>query len=78
MRVLTQDAMQRLFEVIDEIPLDREAIQVPLAMEGEGSVARLPGGKVEIMLPDADDLSGFLAGLPERLAALESPEQLPE
>ncbi len=66
--------MQRLFEVIDEIPLDREAVQVPLAMEGEGSVARLASGKMEIVLPDADDLSGFLARLPERLAALDCPE----
>ena len=74
MRILTQDAMQRLFATIDEIPLDREAVQVPLAMEGEGSVARLPGGKVEIVLPDADDLSGFLASHPALLAALESPK----
>ena len=72
MRILTQDAMQRLFEAIDEIPLDREAVQVPLAMEGEGSVARLAGGKIEIVLPDADDLSGFLTRLPGLVAALEA------
>lgn len=72
MRILTQEAMQRLFSVIDEIPLDREAVQVPLAMEGEGSVSRLAGGKVEIVLPDADDLSEFLSRLPERLANLDS------
>jgi len=64
--------MQRLFEVIDEIPLDREAVQVPLAMEGLGSVAKLVNGKVEVVLPDTDDLSDFLAQLPERLAALDS------
>ncbi|HXU34113.1 MAG TPA: hypothetical protein VN851_26365 [Thermoanaerobaculia bacterium] len=72
MRILTQEAMQRLFEVIDEIPLDREAVQVPLAMEGLGSVAKLVNGKVEVVLPDTDDLSDFLAQLPERLAALDS------
>jgi hypothetical protein len=71
-RMLTQEAMQLLFEVIDEIPLDREAVQVPLAMEGQGSVERLAGGKVEIVLPDADDLGDFLARLPDRLAALDS------
>lgn len=69
MRILTQEAMQLLFEVIDEIPLDREAVQVPLAMEGPGSVARLGNGKVEIVLPDTNDLGDFLAHLPERLAA---------
>ena len=72
MRMLTQGAMQQLFEVIDEIPLDREAVQVPLAMEGEGSIALLANGKVEIVLPDADDLSEFLAGVPERLASLKA------
>jgi hypothetical protein len=64
--------MQRLFEVIDEIPLDREAVQVPLAMEGQGSIVRLASGKVEVVLPDTDDLSEFLAHLPERLATLDS------
>lgn len=73
MRILTQGAMSLLFDVIDEIPLDREAVQVLLAMEGEGSVTRLPNGKVEIVLPDADDLGDFLAQLPRRLVALSSP-----
>ncbi len=70
MRILTQEAMQRLFEVIDEIPLDREAVQVPLAMEGSGSVQRLANGKVEIVLPDTEDLGDFLAQLPQRLTTL--------
>jgi hypothetical protein len=72
-RILTQEAMRLLFEVIDEIPLDREAVQVPLAMEGEGSVGSLGNGKVEIVLPDTDDLGDFLAQLPERLAAFRAP-----
>lgn len=77
MRVIDQQVMNRLFEVTDEIPVDREAIQVPLVMEGEGKVVRTPKGKFEITLPDTDDLDPFLAELPERLRALgagESPE----
>jgi hypothetical protein len=70
MRVIDQRVMNRLFEVTDEIPLDREALQVPLVMEGEGKVARLANGKLEITLPDADDLGPFLASLPERLRAV--------
>jgi len=62
--------MQRLFEITDEIPLDRESIEVPLEMTGEGAVERLPGGKVRITLPDGDDLGPFLATLPERVHAL--------
>lgn len=70
MRVLTQAIMQQIFEVIDDLELDREAIQVPLALEGEGSATRLPNGKIEISPPDADDLGPFLAQLPSRLKEL--------
>lgn len=70
MRLLDQRSMQRLFEVTDDVPLDREQIEVPLEMTGEGTVERLPNGKVRITLPDADDLGPFLATLPERLRTL--------
>jgi hypothetical protein len=70
MRVIDQQVMNRLFEVTDEIPLEREAIQVPLIMEDEGKVVRLKNGKLEITLPDTDDLGPFLASLPERISAL--------
>jgi hypothetical protein len=72
MRVIDQQIMNRLFEVTDEIPLDREAITVPLLMEGEGKVTRTSKGKIEITLPDADDLGPFLASLPERIGQLQS------
>ena len=72
MRVIDQRAMNALFEVTDEIPLSREAIEVPLAMEGEGRVRRTARGKLEITLPDADDLGPFLAQLPARIRALET------
>ena len=67
MRVIDQDVMNRLFEVTDEIPLDRESIEVPLLMEGDGRVRRTAKGKIEITLPDSDDLGPFLAGLAERV-----------
>jgi len=70
MRVIDQAVMNRLFEVTDEIPLDREALQVPLVMEGEGRLARLKNGRIEITLPDTGDLGPFLASLPERLREL--------
>lgn len=70
MRVIDQAIMNRVFEVTDEIPLSREALQVPLLMEGEGKVERLKNGRFEITLPDADDLGPFLAGLEDRLRAL--------
>lgn len=70
MRVIDQQIMNRLFEVTDEIPVDREALQVPLVMEGEGKVVRTKAGKIEITLPDTDDVGPFLASLPERLREL--------
>ena len=74
MRVIDQQIMNRLFEVTDEIPVDREAITVPLLMEGEGKVVRTPRGKIEITLPDTDDLGPFLATLPGRLRELGAGE----
>lgn len=70
MRVLTQQIMNRLFEVTDEVPVDREAIVVPLEMRGDGEVRRTSGGRFEIVLPDRDDLEPFLARLPGRLREL--------
>ncbi|HWN45460.1 MAG TPA: hypothetical protein VNW71_24755 [Thermoanaerobaculia bacterium] len=71
MRVLTPQIMNQLFEVTDALELSREAIQVPLVLEGVGKVQRLKSGKIEITLPDTDDLGPFLSSLPERLRTLE-------
>jgi len=71
MRVLTPQIMNQLFEVTDALELSREAIQVPLVLDGEGKVQRLKSGKIEITLPDTDDLGPFLSSLPERLRTLE-------
>lgn len=70
MRLLDQRSMQQLFEVTDQLEIDREAIEAPLEMAGEGDVERLPGGKLRITLPDADDLGPFLEALPGRLESL--------
>jgi hypothetical protein len=72
MRVINQSIMNQLFEVTDDLEVDRESITVPLVMEGEGKVARLKSGRIEITLPDSDDLALFLASLPDRLRDLES------
>jgi len=67
MRVIDPKIMNQVFEVTDEMPLSREAIQVPLVMQGEGKVERLKSGRFEITLPDTDDLGPFLSGLAKRL-----------
>lgn len=70
MRVIDQATMNQLFAVTDDLDLDREKLTVPLLHEGEGKVVKLASGKVEITLPDTDDLAPFLAALPERLSGL--------
>ncbi len=70
MRLLDQATMQRLFTVTDEIPLDREAIEVPLELGGDGGVERLAGGRIRITLPDEAALDRFLEELPGRIANL--------
>jgi hypothetical protein len=73
MRTLDQQIMNRVFAVTDEIPIDREALQVALVLEGEGKVERTAAGKLAITLPDTDDLEPFLAALGARLRAAASP-----
>jgi hypothetical protein len=70
MRTLDQQIMNRLFAVTDEVPIDREALEVALVLEGEGKVERTARGKIAITLPDMADLEPFLAGLGDRLRAL--------
>lgn len=48
------DTMERLFEVVDDLEISREAIQVPLLPAGEGSVRALPNGHIEIVVPEGD------------------------
>ena len=69
MRTLDQQIMNRVFAVTDEIPIDREALQVALVLEGEGRIERTAAGKLVLTLPDTDDLEPFLAILAARLRA---------
>jgi len=74
MRILDQQIMNRVFAVTDEVPVDREALQVALVLEGEGKIERTAAGKVAITLPDTDDLEPFLTHLAERLRAESKPD----
>ena len=65
-----QEHMNQIFEVVDALELSREAITVPLARKGDGRVERLPDGRIRIVVPDADPLDSWLAGLREQIAGL--------
>ena len=60
--------MGRLFEVTDDLGLDREEITVPLERRDPGAVERSPGAW-RIELP-AEGLDDFLEALPARVREL--------
>jgi hypothetical protein len=70
MRILDQQIMNRVFAVTDEVPIERESLQVALVLEGEGKIERTAAGKIAITLPDTDDLEPFLATLADRAREL--------
>ena len=57
------EEMNRIFKIVDELEVSREAIQVDLLPAGEGQVEKLPSGKVRIVLPESGDLSPWLRSL---------------
>lgn len=66
---VTLREIERIFEVTDALGISREALAIPLGPRPGGRVRRMPGGKLEIVV-DAEDFDGFLARLPELIAAL--------
>jgi hypothetical protein len=45
--------INRILELTDELELDREWIEIPLAASSPGKIRKLPNGKIEIVV-DAD------------------------
>ena len=66
---VTLREIERIFTVTDALGISREALAIPLMPRPGGRVRRMPNGKLEIVV-DAADLEGFLARLPELIAAL--------
>ena len=66
---VTLREIERIFAVTDPMGISREALAIPLMPRPGGRVRRMPNGKIEIVV-DAADFEGFVARLPELLAAL--------
>ncbi len=45
--------INRILELTDELDLDREWVEIPLAASSPGNIRKLPNGKIEIVV-DAD------------------------
>jgi hypothetical protein len=63
LRIVDQELMERIFEIVDAHWVSRESIRVPLAGEGEGRIRLLPNDVWEIVLPERGDLEPFFAKL---------------
>jgi hypothetical protein len=66
---VTLREIERIFAVTDPMGISREALAIPLLPRPGGRVRRMPNGRIEIVV-DAADFEGFVARLPEQLAAL--------
>ena len=67
---VTLREIERIFEITDAMGIHREALVIPLRARRPGSLRRLPGGKIEIVVDAALDFDEWLAALPERLRSL--------
>lgn len=63
--------VRRILEVTDAVGLHREAIVIPLAREGAGSIRRIPGPKLEITAPEGAGFEEWLAELPAALRSTD-------
>lgn len=68
------EEMNRIFDVVDDLEISRESIQVELLPEGDGAIEKLATGKIRIVLPASNDLSGWLSTLEQTLRRLGSGE----
>ena len=62
--------MSKIFEVVDALGISREAVVVPLAPSGVGSVEKLPTGRFRIVIPEAIPLDDWLPVLRQSLLDL--------
>ena len=62
--------MNKIFEVVDSLGVSREAILVPLAPSGVGSVEKLPEGRFRVVIPEVIPLDDWLPILRQSLLDL--------
>lgn len=69
MQTVPPKTIGRILEITDAAGLHREAVRIPLAPAGDGSV-RVEGGVLHVVVPEAD-IEMFVGTLPKRLKALD-------
>ena len=68
--MIGMEDMGLIFEVTDAMGIDRENISVPLGKEDPGAVRMLPGGEIEIVVPESASAEEWAATLREELEKL--------
>jgi hypothetical protein len=69
--------MDAVFAVTDDLGIHRESVTVPLGKRDPGGVKQLPGGQLQITVPESVDAAGWCqTALRQHLADLGY-EELP-
>ena len=68
--MIGMDDMAQIFDVTDDLEIDREIIRVELTKEDPGSVVKRPDGMIEIVVPLTMPLESWLPTLKSGLEGL--------
>jgi hypothetical protein len=70
LEAVTIREIERIFEVTDRLGIHRESLVIPLRPRPGGSVRRMAGGKLEIVVDAAGDFEAWLGQLEPELRKL--------
>jgi hypothetical protein len=69
LEAVTIREIQRIFEVTDALGIHREMVVIPLRPGRPGRVRKMPGGKLEIVVPAEGSFEEWIAGLAGQVAS---------
>ena len=70
MKAVTLREIERIFDILDELGLSREAVVIPLKPQHPGHVQMRPDHRLEIVVDGEVPLEEALPGLREEIAAI--------
>jgi hypothetical protein len=70
LKAVTLKEIERIFAITDALGISREVLVIPLRPATPGSVRRIGGGKLEIVVEGTADFDEWLNGLETQLRLL--------
>jgi hypothetical protein len=70
MDLLTPEQIERIYSVTDAFGCNRNLVVVPMSAWPDAVERVLPDGKIFLRAPDGARFDAWVAGLPERVAAM--------